>query len=190
MALGSPCIALAHNDRHGQQSGGPEQATIAGSAFAGASGSIKVNEAAGNGNAQANIAVLSSGSATHVSLTQRVSGFAHDTGIATIADGAFAGASGALQLNQAAGSGNAQGNVIVVQLGGAATSLSDAALSSAVASSRTSGTNTHSSGGNVAGISGRAFSGASGVVQINQTAGSSNRTTNSFQLQLQPGPGT
>lgn len=188
VVLGAPCIALGHGNDHGRPTGGPEQATISGSAFAGASGSIKVNEAAGNGNEQANISVLSLGGTVHVSLTQRVSGLAHDTGSATISDSAFAGASGALQLNQVAGSGNAQGNVIVVQLGGTTTSLTDAALSNTVASSHTPAEKTHSSGGNVSGISGHAFSGASGVLQINQTAGSSNRTANSFQLQLQSGP--
>ncbi len=187
MAFAAPRVAFAHS-KH-TQAGGPEQSTISGSAFQGASGSIKVNEAAGNGNAQANITVLSSGNIV-VGLSQKVSGLEHDTGNATIGDTAFAGASGAIQLNQVAGSGNTQGNVIVLQLDGHATLLTDAALSNAVASPERPETDSHSSGGNSTSISSHAFSGASGVVQINQTAGTSNRTTNSFQLQLQPGPGT
>jgi hypothetical protein len=185
--LAAPLGASADQRKPTANSSELEQSTITGNAFQGASGSIKVNETAGNGNAQANITVLSATPAT-VTLRQTVSTGISDTGNANITGNAFAGTVGAIQLNQSAGSGNAQGNVIVVQLGGGASQLSDDALSQSVASDPPHQGN-DPPGGDTVTASGCAFHGSSGVVQINQVAGSSNRTMNSFQLQLQTGPG-
>jgi hypothetical protein len=186
-ALTVPLTASADQRRSNANSGALEQSTITGNAFQGASGSVKVNETAGNGNAQSNITVVS-GSPTAVILRQTVSGGASDSGEVHISANAFAGAFGTIQVNQSAGSGNAQGNVIVVQLGGDVSQLNDDVLSQTVASDPHIQGNDPPRGDSVT-TSRSAFQGSGGVVQINQVAGSSNRTINSFQLQLQTGPG-
>lgn len=106
---------------------------------------------------------------------------------ATLSGNAFQGANGVVQLNEAAGNGNSQGNIAVLQLGDNVVKLDDSALSQNVSSIPGSG-RVHSSGGNTVGASSNAFAHSGGVVQINQVAGSSNHTINSFQLLLQTGP--
>jgi hypothetical protein len=186
VALSSTLNVAAHPQKHDDKPPGAlDQTTISGSAFNGASGSIKVNETAGNGNQQANIFVLSNGN-TNVYLHQSNAADTLESGSVLIR-GAFAGSTGAIQVNQSAGAGNAQGNVVVVQLG---TGLSNSDLSQVVSSPQNDQPNNNSAAGNTATISHGAFNGSSGVVQINQTAGSSNHTVNSFSLQLQTaGPG-
>lgn len=92
-------------------------ATLDGNAFAAAVGLIHVNEAAGVGNRQANAATIVLGRISDSVLANAISqqGPAHIPSIAArnrvgITPGAFAHASGLVQVNQAAGNNNASIN--------------------------------------------------------------------------------
>jgi len=105
-------------------------ARINGTAFNNASGVIKINQAAGAANAQANSVAIAVGANVDVTtdavLAQTVSNVAPTTMTAngqhretTVADTAFRGASGIVQVNQSAGIANATSNTFAlrVQLG-------------------------------------------------------------------------
>lgn len=110
---------------------GNERAEISSHAFRDAAGIIAINQSSGNGNAQANLVAIAFGNMAEVSIEQlgRVSvahdvstgleGNSEDTGTqrSVIADSAFAGARGVVQVNQLAGSGNSSANVFALSVG-------------------------------------------------------------------------
>jgi len=157
------------------------------------SGRIAVNQASGFGNAQANIAAiaLSPDGVAQVdvqALQQAGSGepFGNADTHALIDGSAFAGGHGVMSVNQAAGTSNLQLNVIAI--GGAGmvgiARASDAALAAtAPAGTSTEGTVTVAPERRAA-IDLDAFRGAQGVVQVNQTAGVGNLSTNAIVLLL------
>lgn len=150
-----------------------ETVAITGNVLANAAGVVRVNQTAGNGNVQANVAVIGNGGAPTVhqstAMTQA------ETGRTSIDDFAFSGVNGILQINQSAGTGNAQANVVYV---------SDNALSAALPQQSVPTGAGAPSGANAVSIAKTAFANAKGLVQISQTAGTSNRTANTFVLQL------
>lgn len=108
-----------------------EFAEIGNNAFQQAAGIIAINQSSGNGNAQANLVAIAVGKMTEIS-TDQLAGVsvwqnqpASSTGNAEhsgkqksiIADSAFAGARGIVQVNQLAGSGNTSANVFALSLG-------------------------------------------------------------------------
>lgn len=108
------------------------RAKIDGNAFSNAAGAMGINQAAGAVNAQANSVAIAVGVNAKVTadaeLAQSVSGVAPESVAAngqqretTVADTAFRGARGIVQVNQSAGVANATGNsfALRVQLGGA-----------------------------------------------------------------------
>src|SRR5689334_8904911 len=110
-----------------------DSAVLAGRSFGTARGSVHVNEAAGNGNAQANVAAAVNGPALPLRrYTQQTGATSAGGGRASIQDFAFSGASGLLQLNQTAGTGNAQGNAAILRTGVPASSMNDDALAAAI----------------------------------------------------------
>lgn len=98
-------------------------AKIDGSAFSNATGAIGINQAAGAANAQANSVAIAIGAevTAEAELAQTVSGIApaavdgqyRET---AVADTAFNGARGIVQVNQAAGIGNATGNSFALRI--------------------------------------------------------------------------
>jgi hypothetical protein len=104
---------------------------IGADAFRGASGLISVNQSSGNGNTQANLAAIAAGQIPEISIeqlahvgaappaAQQAVGNAGATPgrNAVIADSAFAGARGIVQVNQLAGSGNSTANVFALSIG-------------------------------------------------------------------------
>jgi len=104
---------------------------IGADAFRGASGLISVNQSSGNGNTQANLAAIAAGQIPEISIeqlahvgaappaTQQAAGEAGGMPgkNAVIADSAFAGARGIVQINQLAGSGNSTANVFALSIG-------------------------------------------------------------------------
>lgn len=108
---------------------------------------------------------------------------------AAIGPNTFQNASGLISVNQVSGQTNRQANLAA--LGGSVAQvflLGDAALAQAVPAP--GGVETLPSGHVVersAFISPLAFSGASGLVQLNQTAGVSNFSANLFTLRNMPG---
>ncbi len=171
--------------------------TIAGTALQNASGVISVNSIAGVGNAQSNDTAIGIGAGiTDVGLLgrQRVAPAAA-TGIAppvagesvAIRDSAFANARGIVTVNQSSGSGSAQANLVAIGIGAAAEITVDQLADVGASMSMRAPAPSSADGGGArrrAEIADGAFNGASGIVQINQSAGSGNSTANVFALRI------
>ncbi|WP_261842737.1 hypothetical protein [Aliamphritea ceti] len=171
------------------------QAVIQDMALEGSSGVIGVNIVAGDSNAQLNARALAfsvgqgiASASIHAAQRVELLGDAPDSAVSLIQGSAFSNASGMISVNHASGVSNAQVNDIAIgfAIGGVAVTESELSL-----------TVTGQPGGQPnqdqiqqhreASISGSAFEGASGVVQINQLAGSGNATSNSFGLTVSVG---
>jgi len=185
-ALAAIALFVCAGAAHAQTVGGA-RADIGAGAANGTVGVVAVNEAAGLNNAQANQLALTSGGTAAVNGTaseQVALARAHlANASASIGDGAFANASGAVMVNQAAGIGNTQSNsarigtaVIGVE------TVSDGDLSAAAATNGGPGRSPGARGIREASISSTAFRNATGLVQVNQTVGAGNATANSFVL--------
>ncbi|EON12073.1 MULTISPECIES: hypothetical protein [Pandoraea] len=163
-------------------------ATIENGVAVGVTGALGVNQAAGVNNAQANSAVIANGGGLTVgaSSTNQQALVTSTTGAASAAiqGNAFSGTSGLTQVNQASGAGNLQRNATVIVTGDASgvASVSDTALSAAISKGGPAGRDNLNDRFRTASISGDAFRGASGVVQVNQSAGIGNVTANVFVL--------
>jgi hypothetical protein len=161
-------------------------ASVAPDAALGVTGAFTVNETAGVDNAQSNQLTITAGSAVgNVSLdAQRANHPAVVTAArASIGARAFSNASGAVMVNQSAGAGNIQSNSAL--LGTAAIgveAVSDAVLSAAAATNGGRGRPAEAQGVREVRIGTAAFANATGLVQVNQTAGAGNVTANSFVL--------
>ena len=178
-------MAAASGTAHAQAIVGANS-TISPDAAVGVTGALTVNEAAGLNNVQANQLTITDGSAVgNLNLnSQRASGAAVvTTARAGIGAQAFSNASGAVMVNQAAGAGNIQSNS--AQLGTAAIgaeAVPDTVLSAAAATNGGRGHSAEAHGIREASIGNAAFANATGLVQVNQTAGAGNVTANSFVL--------
>ena len=126
MALGSVSQNLAAPELGHTPSA---RAAVEDGAFAGSAGWLAANLSAGAGNQQANVAAISVGlggspltmamlsqsrASTLENLDEQARATAPDRFQAHIGDGAFAGSSGLIQINLAAGDGNTSGNVFVL----------------------------------------------------------------------------
>lgn len=174
-----------------------DQARIQHGAATGLSGRIAINQVAGVGNAQANLAVIAiaeQGQAVFdLGARQQVAGGDRlRAASARISGQALNDASGVLSLNQAAGSGNAQLNLFAIGHGAAVpganliAGLDDAALAAVAGDNRTEGAEA-SPVIRTASIDADALRGGRGVVQVNQTAGVGNASVNAIVLQLPGG---
>lgn len=174
-----------------------DQARILQDAVAGAQGRIAINQAAGVGNTQANLAAIAispdgRGLVDLHAHQQTQAGNPLRAASARIEGQTFTDASGLLSLNQAAGSGNAQLNLFAIGHGDAMANanviagLDDAALAAVAGDNRTEGAEV-SSMVRTATIEGGAFRGSQGVVQVNQAAGVGNASVNAIVLQLPGG---
>jgi hypothetical protein len=150
-----------------------ETAVMNGNILTNVAGVLAVNQTAGNGNVQSNVAAIGKAGAPLVQ--QSTAAAASQTGRSSIGDFAFSGATGILQVNQSAGSGNAQANVVYV---------TDSTLSAAIPQQNAPPGTAASNGANAISVSKTAFANAKGLVQVSQIAGTSNRTANTFVLQL------
>lgn len=161
-------------------------ATIAAGALAGAKGVVGVNEAAGANNAQSNQAaiVTAPSGAVDTSVAQSAQARARiPSAQASIADGALSNVSGVAMVNQAAGAANLQRNSVVI--GAAAMgveSVSDSELSAASPKQGRVDVSAMAQGERAVRIGNDVLKNASGIAQINQTAGAGNATANSFVL--------
>jgi hypothetical protein len=151
-------------------------------------GTGTVNVAAGNTNQQANAAVIASGGvAAQAATVVQSMDDARDSGgalSATVAPGSFAGSSGWLAINGAAGSGNQQANLALIALGMTGAAMSDTALSQSRASHEPTGgpeVGATSNERSVA-IGGAAFANSSGLVQVSLIGGDRNSSANIFAL--------
>lgn len=157
------------------------------------SGTGTVNVAAGNTNQQQNAALLASGGFASDLATVRQqmddASDSHGSLSATVADGSFAGSSGWLAINGAAGSGNQQANLAIIALGTTGAAMSDTALSQARASHEpTGGPDSQAAAGDRAvAIGGGAFANSSGLVQVSLIGGDRNSSANILALSASAG---
>lgn len=169
---------------------------IDGGALAGANGSIKVNQAAGDLNLQANLHSMANGghaSASVRSLQQRQSNLFNSPmqATATIGGNALAGAGGIASINQASGGGNAELNSVTATLAAQGIrEASDEAMASSevLASAGGQSTVTDPRATRRVGVEASALRGFDGVLQLNQIAGSGNATENRFSISVQGTP--
>jgi len=160
-------------------------ATIGDAALAGASGRIALNQSAGAGNAQANLAAIASGPAAAAGLDNRqqaVRRAASGAATAEIDGAAFSGARGVIAVNQASGNGNVQANLVALAAGRFAEVSVDQLGSVRAASDTQGAASPDPTPERKAAIADSAFAGAAGIVQVNQAAGAGNNTANLFSL--------
>jgi hypothetical protein len=152
------------------------------------SGAATLNVAAGNGNQQVNAGVIAGGDVAKAlpSILQGTGDAADSSGSqsAALAPGSFAGSTGWVAINGAAGSGNQEANLAIIALGTTGAALSDTALSQARASHETTtgpdtGAALHDR--SVA-IGDGAFADSSGLVQVSLIGGDRNSSANIFAL--------
>ncbi|MGN6318057.1 hypothetical protein [Trinickia sp.] len=161
-------------------------ATISSGALAGAKGVLTVNEAAGLNNAQTNQAAIGEAPIGVAESSSAQSAFARarvPSAQASIESGALSNVSGAAMVNQAAGVANLQRNSVVI--GAAAIgveSVSDSVLSAASPKQGRVDVSAMAQGERAVRIGSDVLKNASGIAQINQTAGAGNTTANSFVL--------
>jgi hypothetical protein len=186
-----PKLALAQTTTPEAES----QSEINGQALQGSFGRISVNQAAGSGNAQANLAVISLGASADNSQVDLRANQATD-GVAPIAaarssitDGAFSESSGLLSVNQTSGHGNTQVNAFLLGNGNLeVSSLTDTELSAThTQSGSTDGAETSSGLIRETHIGDDAFRASHGVVQVNQSSGVGNSSANAIVLRLPGG---
>ncbi|KRB07685.1 hypothetical protein [Lysobacter sp. Root690] len=184
---------------------GSDRARIA-DAARGLDGRAAINQTAGVGNAQANLAAIAitpEGLAlASLHADQRIAETDIEIDAARIASGrassaridahAFADSRGLVQLNQSAGSGNRQLNAFALSHGRIATGviagLDDAALASVAGANGDDAYGANAAPSlREAVIADDAFRGGQGVLQLNQTAGIGNASVNAIVLQLPGG---
>lgn len=196
------CLGLgaapAAADDYGAMLGYLTQSRIEGTTFAGASGALALNVAAGDLNQQSNLRAIAIGARALASADVRQTrrgdrATSPDAASAVIADRAFAGASGLAGINQASGRGNSAFNAVALALAqqGIRETDDDRALSAAFASAGQQ--HDFERGGATAGrrtasVDATALQGFEGVLQLNQVAGSANDTGNVMSMSLQSGP--
>lgn len=181
------------------QSSVRDHANIDQGAVQGTSGRIALNQAAGQGNAQANLAafaITDQGSARLALGSRQQSGAMRGEARSARADigrDALSSTSGALALNQAAGSANQQTNLLAIGHGTTSLHALQVLLADDATLAQTGSAATGPEGtaiaqpGRHASIDSEALRGNQGVMQVNQSVGVGNLSTNAIVLQL---PGT
>ena len=174
------------------------QSRVDGAAFAGASGAIAVNVAAGDLNQQANLRAIAVGTEALAGVQarqarKRDNATTPDAATAVIAGSALSGAAGIASINQASGAGNASFNAVSLALAqqGIRETDDDSTLSAAFASAgQQHGFESGGATGNrrVASVESTALQGFEGVLQLNQVAGSGNDTGNTLAMSIHTGP--
>jgi hypothetical protein len=162
------------------------QSVIGNGVANGATGVVAINEAAGLDNVQANQGVLTNGQIPFnlIGSSQSASTNAKTTAAkSTISNNAFSNTSGLIEVNQSAGVGNLQRNSAVIGSGPVeAEIVADGVLSATTAKGGGLGKSGNNHDAREVSIGTDALKNVSGIVQINQTAGSGNVSSNSFVL--------
>lgn len=157
-------------------------------------GVLMINQAAGDGQQQANARALAIGStadapAAAATKVRQINASlpVNPAGIdanASIAGSSFANSQGVVGVNQGAGSGNQQINALRIA-SGLPQGLNDGALAQqSVRPSSLSGATEPQSGARSVSVDDSAFSNSRGVVQLNQSAGVGNRSINSLGIRI------
>jgi hypothetical protein len=159
---------------------------IGGSSFSGASGIRAINQAAGVGNQEANAVVITT-IPGHLDINQFSYGILKNvskSGDATITGNAFAGSSGITQVTQASGSGNIEANAAFIGTGFSGVAM-DAVTLSQIRGGAPPVNPSEPYYGHTS-IAPGAFAGATGVVQVEQTAGNNNTAANVLSVHVGP----
>lgn len=160
--------------------------------LAGARGNMAINSSSGNGNAQNNAVAIAVGGHASADLRSRQQAAgnadAGDAYRAAIGERAFHGASGIVAVNQSSGNGNAQANLVAIAAGRYAEVSIDhlGTVSATPPTAASAGEALERNRERRAMVADSAFSGATGVVQLNQLAGSGNNTVNAFAVSVAP----
>ncbi|HET6804680.1 MAG TPA: hypothetical protein VFH59_04470 [Frateuria sp.] len=160
----------------------------------GADGSIVVNMAAGDLNSQANLRAFASGPEAQASIDARQRQLGNQANAPLVAQASIggqvlAGAHGLVSINQASGTANTQLNAVAAALASQGIrETTDGSLSAAVSASAEVQPGAESGapgeGTRSVSVAAGAMQGFSGVLQLNQTAGSSNATGNVLSLSV------
>ncbi len=165
-------------------------AVLAGSALADGKGVATINEAAGDGNVQANSDAVTNGSHAEIGISQRLSGRVGGgaTSSARIAGDAFARFSGILNVNQAAGSDNLEANSVTITRSVHRLSLDQLMrIASPIDQVNGAHVTTSPKGARHVTVADNALTGVTGIAQVSQTAGSGNSLSNSVTLNISAG---
>lgn len=194
IAAVAPQAALAQDDPYAGMLTYLDASRIDGQALSGSSGAIAVNVAAGDANQQANVRALVVGDAatTSIHATQAQHGNLASrptAASASIGGQALGNASGLISINQASGTANLELNSVGVGLSsqGMRQTSADQWLAGVCACTQQT---TPTQAGQPASrrglysvaVEATAMQGATGVVQLNQIAGSGNVTANQLVL--------
>ncbi|SDK76707.1 hypothetical protein SAMN05192555_101146 [Franzmannia pantelleriensis] len=204
MAIAALVMALSSSTAFAQQVESPDMqhqhsifssyraaSMISGNALSNVSGAININIAAGDSNLQSNSGAIAVGkhAVAENIVVQRVisnSSLSPDKATATISGNALNNASGWVSVNQAAGIQNAQSNTLSVALGIRGSTLTNDNMSQVVSGQQepTGDQESSSTSQRQVGIEGQALSGSRGVVQVNQSAGRGNATSNNVGMRM------
>lgn len=205
-----PCFLLAGHTALAEDAGNPAgnpdaidpviihqfkaKTILQGEALNSVSGAVGVNMAAGDNNLQSNSGVVAVGdyASTQNDLIQKTiaNGFTPDEAQTTIQGQVFSHSVGWMAVNQAAGQGNTQSNSIGVTAGAnTGGAISDEYLKQVTSGQQGLAINPENPGNSNqrVEIEGSAFKGSRGIIQVNQSAGTGNATSNSFQLHMELG---
>ena len=165
-------------------------ASLAGSVLAGGKGVAAINEAAGNGNVQANSDAIANGGPAVAKIRQRltgsVSGVATDS--ARIGGQAFARFAGILNVNQAAGNDNLEANVVTIAHSLHRLSLDQLThIAPPIKQFHHTGLSASAGGRRTVTVADNALKGVAGIAQVSQAAGSGNSLSNSVTLNISAG---
>jgi len=171
-------VFLIFSIEHKVFGGQVNQSLIKDNVFKGASGIAGINMASGDNHVQSNMWIIGIESFNRGFIDQETvcRNEVPDKATDIIGDNAFSDIKGIFSINQASGSGNAEANLVFISIG---EKINTSALSQNVAKIK----NKSLYSGEFSDIiSNLAFSGARGVVQVNQSAGIGNGIANTFHL--------
>ncbi|WP_111415255.1 hypothetical protein [Billgrantia lactosivorans] len=165
--------------------------SISGNALSGVTGAVNVNVASGEQNLQSNAGAIAIGSnalANNI-VVQQVKGnnsLEPDRASVRIRDNALSQSTGWISVNQAAGTQNVQSNTMSVALGVRGSSLTSENLGQVLSggSGQEQDSDDSRSSRRDVEVQSSAFRGTTGVVQVNQSAGRGNTTSNSFRFRM------
>lgn len=152
-------------------------------------GNFSVNQAAGDGQQQANARALATGheaTATTLIRQRQLSIVDPNMGAsASIQGNAFSHGSGALGVNQSAGAATQQANALRISISTQPQSIDDSVLlQQNVALINSSDPSDTSPGYRHVTTGDQAFTGSRGVIQLNQSAGVGNQTANTLSVRV------
>jgi hypothetical protein len=145
-------------------------------------GAVSINEVAGVGNQQTNEALVTDIPGQMSVNQSSIGNFVNtrDKGTAIISDAAFSLSSGLIQVSQASGAGNVEANAAFVGVSSTGSALTAISLSQLRSGFAPPNPNAEFQG--TYSIAPTAFTGTSGLVQVQQTAGTNNVTANSVAV--------